>query len=390
MAQISVSLSPSQTSPIPLGNVITWTASASGPNLGTPTYRFRVRPVGQNFRTVVDYGPNSTLNWTTIDQEGSYEVEVSVRSGDGTQQASTSAIIALAPLATGSTPVITPTANPLVFIYSASACSPGQSLSVQFTSPEGITQSTPSKACNGFTMNFYLAGMRALTQYTIQHRTGDGAVGPVLTLQTSSNPLQPYPVSVLAGSSQTDAIILQSPFALPATASDLEGNIVWYYAGNISFLTRPVKGGSFMGVGEDGTKDSSQQFIREFDVAGVTLAETNAARVDEQLAPMGVHPINGFHHDARKLPNGNYLAIADSERILTDVQGPGPVDVVGDTILVLDPNLQVLWAWDSSITWIRIARRFWGKLASTPPVTPAAPFICPRSPMTGCMGIPYN
>jgi arylsulfate sulfotransferase len=69
--------------------------------------------------------------------------------------------------------------------------------------------------------------------------------------------------------------------------------------------------------------------------------------VNQQLASMGVHPVGGFHHEARKLPNGNYLVLADSERILTDVQGAGPVDVIGDTILVLSPDLQVLWAWDS-------------------------------------------
>ena len=60
-----------------------------------------------------------------------------------------------------------------------------------------------------------------------------------------------------------------------------------------------------------------------------------------------MHSINCFHHEAVKLPNGNYLVLAGSERILTGVQGPGPVDVLGDTILVLDPNLQLLWAWDA-------------------------------------------
>src|SRR5262249_23542339 len=46
-------------------------------------------------------------------------------------------------------------------------------------------------------------------------------------------------------------------------------------------------------------------------------------------------------------PDGRILALAASERILTDVQGPGDVDVLGDTIVVLDANLQLLWAWDT-------------------------------------------
>jgi arylsulfate sulfotransferase len=60
-----------------------------------------------------------------------------------------------------------------------------------------------------------------------------------------------------------------------------------------------------------------------------------------------VHAINGFHHEARKLPDGKYLVLADSERILTNVQGSGAVDVIGDTILVFNRDLQVVWAWDS-------------------------------------------
>jgi hypothetical protein len=130
-------------------------------------------------------------------------------------------------------------------------------------------------------------------------------------------------------------------------ATDLNGNLVWYGPRDLTFLTRPVAGGTFMGIFEDGTQDSSNQFFREFDLAGITHAETNAARVNEQLAAMGVHPINAFHHEAVKLPDGKYLVLADSDRILTDVQGPGDVDVIGDTILVLDASLQVVWAWDA-------------------------------------------
>src|SRR5207249_7917100 len=95
------------------------------------------------------------------------------------------------------------------------------------------------------------------------------------------------------------------------------------------------------------TKDQSGQFFREFDLAGVTRAETNAARVNDQLSLMGVGPITGFHHEARKLPDGKYLVMASSERILNDVQGTGPVDIIGDTILVFDQDLNVVWTWDS-------------------------------------------
>jgi hypothetical protein len=62
---------------------------------------------------------------------------------------------------------------------------------------------------------------------------------------------------------------------------------------------------------------------------------------------MGHQPITSFHHDAIRLPNGNLMALASNERLLTDVQGPGTVDVIGDMLVELDDNLQVVWAWNS-------------------------------------------
>lgn len=82
-------------------------------------------------------------------------------------------------------------------------------------------------------------------------------------------------------------------------------------------------------------------------MAGNVLLETNAARVNEQLAAMGKRQISGFHHEARRMPDGKILVLGDVEQFLTDVQGPGAVDVIGDMILVLDKNLQVVWAWDA-------------------------------------------
>ena len=87
---------------------------------------------------------------------------------------------------------------------------------------------------------------------------------------------------------------------------------------------------------------SLTQIVREFDLTGMTVLETNAARVNEQLAAMGMRSISAFHHEARRLPDGKILVLAAVEQILTDVQGPGPVDVLGDMIIVMDSNLQVV------------------------------------------------
>jgi len=239
-------------------------------------------------------------------------------------------------------------------------------MSVTWQSSGGILQSTPLQTCGTQpTMNFYLAGLEQNQPYQVQHVIESGpllmpsgetptpastiALGPMLNFTTGSISVTAPPINVPPqGSIPTvDGILLQSLFSRTSIATDLNGNVIWYSPPDISYLTRPQTGGTFLGIGEFPTLDPSQQFFREFDLAGITLAETNAARVNEQLATMGVHAINAFHHEARKLPNGQYLVLANSERILTNVQGPGAVDVIGDTILVLDQNLQVVWTWDS-------------------------------------------
>jgi hypothetical protein len=125
------------------------------------------------------------------------------------------------------------------------------------------------------------------------------------------------------------------------------GNLLWYSEQDVSTIARPEPGGLFLGWFESEEVGTERQFLREFDLAGTVLRETNAARINEQLAAIGMNPIISFHHEVRRMPDGGILALAATERILTDVQGPGPVDVIGDMILVLDPNLQVVWAWDT-------------------------------------------
>ena len=373
-AQMSVTINPSVTLPAPVGTPITWSATVTGANPGTLWYRFGVREgnvgVGRahthpqrfagpfrfstdpGFRTIVDYGPNSSLDWSSIDGEGTYAIEVSVRNTATGETAQSDIQFELTSRATGGTPVISPTGHPLVFLYSAGPCAAGSQMRVEFRSPEGFIQDTPYQQCDGaHSMNFYLAGMRANTRYTAQHTVGDGnsaVAGPVLTINTPGISVQaPRTVSLAAGTPSSEGILLQSVIGSNSIATDLNGNIVWYAPPVFSLLTGITGSGTFLGILDDGTQDSSRQFFREFDLAGVTHAETNAARVSEQLAAIGMQPITCFHHEAIRLADGRYLVLAGSERILTDVQGPGPVDVLGDTIIVLDQNLQVAWAWDA-------------------------------------------
>jgi arylsulfate sulfotransferase len=356
---MSVVLSGSVSSPAPLGTPVTWTADVSGAEPGTLWYRFRTRysqvgvrahAVNFGYHTVVDYGPNASFTWSTIAREGPYEIEVSVQNKNTGETAANTSLFTLTRLA-GGTPVLTATSHPLVYIYSIPACS-GR-WQAETISPQGVVQSTPLQPCDShFSNNVYVSGMMANATYTVRTRMMDGddggVTGSALALTTSSLPIQLPRIVQTGGTTPASSdILLHAVLNTNAIATDLNGNVVWYVPFMLTLITRPVAGGAFLGIIEDGTKGPSEQIFREFDLTGATLAETNAARVSEQLTDRGMRPINSFHHEAIRLPDGRYLVMAGTEQIMNDVQGPGPVDILGDMILVLDANLQVVWAWDA-------------------------------------------
>ncbi len=351
-AQITVALTPSTSSPVPTGTVVIWSANVSGAaQPATLWYRFRVRPPGGEFHVVRDYGPEPALAWAPL-RDGLYEMEVTVRNLNTGESTATSALYQLTSPASGGMPVITATANPLLFLYSAPSCPSGSRMRVMYQAATGVPQQTPFQDCSaGSGMNFYVAGLLANTSYQAWHvvTTGAQAVkGPEVRFATgdSGAPAQLFTQTVIQAASSGSGILLASSFVAPA-ATDLNGNLIWYAANGISFITNVEPGGVFWGIVETAHADVSQQKIRKFDMAGNTLVETNAARVNEQLAAMGRRPISAFHHDVKTLPGGRIVALAAVEQILTDVQGPGPVDILGDMIVVFDSELNVVWAWDT-------------------------------------------
>ena len=127
------------------------------------------------------------------------------------------------------------------------------------------------------------------------------------------------------------------------TATDVAGNVLWYYPGPM-FIARREVGGNFFTFPDDST-------FREYDMAGNATLETNIEIVNEQLVRKGYPTINDFNeHEARRLPNGGMLLLGSRDVASTDHQGgtqQNPVDIIGDMILVLDHNMQLVWAWDS-------------------------------------------
>jgi hypothetical protein len=263
------------------------------------------------------------------------------------------AFFQVTPRVTGNSPVISPTALPVVFLYSAPPCPSGSRMRVEFgPGPEEVTR-TPWKDCLAdLTMNFYLAGFRPETPYTIRHVIENGtgvSEGPGLTLKSPAAAIN-FPAASMTepqGGPVPSGVLLHGIAFQAPVATDMAGNVIWYAPGMLSFLTRPVEGGGFFGILQDLLGPPSQQFVREFDLAGTVVRETNAGRVNDQLAARGARPITSFHHDAVPLPGGKVLVLGSTEQILNDVQGPGPADVIGEMILVLDRDLQVEWTWDA-------------------------------------------
>ena len=84
-------------------------------------------------------------------------------------------------------------------------------------------------------------------------------------------------------------------------ATDLNGNIVWFYGnGAGTLLTRPLSGGTMLTIQNGTSWDSSnqvQQILREIDLAGNIVHETNTGVVSNQLVAMGVHGCDSLRPD---------------------------------------------------------------------------------------------
>jgi hypothetical protein len=350
---MTVTLTPVQSAPVPLATSVRFTAGVSDASSQNLWYRFRVRKAGGQFEMIRDYGPVNTLDWTASKHEGTYDIEVSARDLNSGDQGDASTTIQFQPLATGSSPVVTPTGNPLIFVYSAPPCAAGSRMRVQFQTDGGSPQYTPYQSCApGLSMNFYLAGMRADTAYSAHHIIDDGSAfsnGPDAQFTTGSvgANIYNYTVIVPRSGASSNPFLLGGPLGTYPAAHDLDGNLVWYAPVVLTFITRVGAGGEIWGANEQPDMDASQQIIRKFDLTGMTLLETNAARINEQLTALGKSTITGFHHEVRTIAGGRIALLAGVEQIMTDVQGQGDVDILGDMILVLDKDLNVVWTWDT-------------------------------------------
>jgi len=349
------SFTPSVDSPVRLGTSITFTVSATDPDAGNLRYRYRVGYNGSPSSTIVDYGPSNTFVWTPWEAEGTYEIEVTVVNRATGSTASAAVPVTATSLAIFGGPMVNLTAHPLVALYSAPPCAAGL-MRVRFKmDSEASWHMTSTRPCNGQTStNFYVAGMYQNSTYRMVSDVISGSVistsvdvtfttGPVsasvLIPATSTTVPSPTPTFT------TEGVTLLSPLYYPMYAVDSNSNLLWYLPGQYYYGTRPAPGGTFLVV-YGNTQQLETSGFREYDLAGNVVRDTNVEQVNAQLKSMGLgFTTTCFHHEVRKLNNGNYLVLAQTEK-MSDAQGPG-LDILGDVILLLDSNLQVLWTWNS-------------------------------------------
>jgi hypothetical protein len=385
MADIAVSLVPGVPSPQPVGTSIPLTAVVSGDPDPSPNYeyRFSVQPAAAPVQITRGYGRSSQWVWTPSSFEGTFTVGVTVKNVHaGTIAAATIPYVLASRLQPGANGEVNTTNHPLVALFTGPACLVPNTMLVRFTpasvppggiSPPMATNPVPcrfdvrSSAPDATSMNFYVAGMYPNTLYQMHWETRDpngalvhqgldypfrtGAITPGVYLPSfsasgiSTSPQQP--------------IVLHSVVAIPvngqtltSAATDLAGNVLWYTS------LAPIQteiGGNSWGFVLSG--DDYVQGIREVDLAGNPVIETTVGATNEQLIARGARPITGFHHEVRRIldpsgsaPNNYILTIGSTEQLSTSAQGgtPGaPVDIIGDEIIVLDPNLNVVWTWDA-------------------------------------------
>jgi len=368
---LTVILVPNLPSPQPVGTIITLLPRLKNSTHATHVTQYSVSVDGGAFHMIRDFSQDMLFTWSPELYEHEARVRVTVRDNDTMKTAAAELPFRIASRIKNGPPVVTPTAHPLVALLSAPPCPAGSQFRVEFRRVgDSFSNHTSAEPCRaGRSNNVYVAGMRADSDYQMRPETIGEAreSGTWIPFHTGLLDGHFPPVSIptpRAGGARSPDQLLVSSIALGPyhnQATDLEGNVVWTMSSSPTFLTRILPGGRFLVLAEAANSQNDikrWQAVRELDLLGNTLRETNASRLAEQLASRGIRSkcmmdgeqcVSGFHHEAMRLPNGHTLVIAGLERVFPDgaQESKDPVDVLGDLVIDLDPDFQVSWVWNS-------------------------------------------
>ena len=308
-------------------------------------------------------------------QNGSLNIAIA---GDPAQPVAVTLTGSAAVMAPG---VVTTTANPLVAQYTIAPPFPA-TVVVNFgpDTSYGRTAVTPvpmgAATINGGPTSVLVAGMQASSTYHMQ-ATVTFASGLVVkdidqTFQTGAIPagiLPPLTVTTTPGLTPQPGIELVDVLFASGTystafATDLAGNVIWYYSfpdrqapsqlypiklmpnGHFLMEISPLSQSLVAGPPPAGTL----AVLREIDLAGNVVQDLTMADLNARLIANGFGNLNLqlYSHDVTLLPNGHLLVITNTTRPFTDLPGyPGVTNVVGDVVVDLDGNMTPVWYWSS-------------------------------------------
>ncbi len=215
------------------------------------------------------------------------------------------------------------------------------------TEPNSMTTNLVPCATNGvnfygdFSENVYIAGMYPSSSYLMHWEEYDGTTlvntGGDLPFTTGALPptfpAKTYTVNVPPQSNDTAYPVVLFQSSPYASATDLLGNVIWYWPNATSTVARMEPGGNFYAI------DSG---ISEFDLVGNLVTRTNLEILNEQLIAKGYPPMNGLNgHEVRNLPDGNIVMIGQRIVVSTNAQGgtpAKPINIIGDEVVVLGPQ----------------------------------------------------
>jgi arylsulfate sulfotransferase len=255
---------------------------------------------------------------------------------------------------------IAATQNPLVAQYNLTI--PGQHLGAWVEFGPDTTygrQTSATAATTGFvqqTASILVAGMKPSTTYHMRAHVNwygggvwvdqdqtftTGALpaslkSPGITVTRPTRNLSPAPgVELLSLIEPPQTNMLQT------VVTDLEGNVIWYYPPGGAVPIKPMQNGHFILNISAG--------LQEIDLAGNLIRNVTVEQVNQSLQ-MNDYPFSviEFSHDVLVLDNGHWIGLASISKDFTDLPGyPGTTSVIGDVLVDVDLNGNVVWAWSA-------------------------------------------
>jgi arylsulfate sulfotransferase len=253
---------------------------------------------------------------------------------------------------------VSPTVNPLVASYSIAAPE-GASVQVQF-GPDtnyGLTTWSQPAPASGGAVTILVAGMRASSIYhmraVVQLEDGTQVVDADHVFTTGAVPANRLPTITVNQSADLAprsgiellSLVPGTGNQLTAVATDLSGNVIWYYdmgPGEWPFPIKLLPNGHMLLVASNvsGTSD-----VREIDLAGTVMNRITPSELNSGLSSFQAF---AFHHDVLQLPNGHLIFIVQYAKAF-NIPGLEPgTQITGDALVDWDTKRRVpVWTWST-------------------------------------------